>query len=65
MRRLAASILLLLLISAGSGCYESPDLTYHEPGIYKGSKDPLLTKQSSLEYLVQIHKRFRNVQTDR
>ncbi len=65
MRRIAVCLLMLLLASGLSGCYESPDLTYHQPGIYKGGKDPLIEKQSSLEYLVTIHKRFRNVQSDR
>lgn len=65
MRRTATCILVLLLAILASGCYESTDVAYHEPGIYKGSVDPLLKRQSSLEYLVEIHKRFRNVQTDR
>jgi len=65
MRRAAGCILALLLAIWAPGCYESPDLTYHEPGVYKGSEDPLLKRQSSLEYLVEIHKRFRTIQTDR
>lgn len=47
-----------------SACYESPSVTVHEAGVYKGERDPLLNTdvQSRAETL---QKRFTMVQTDR
>ncbi len=56
-------ILLSLLFIAGlTACSdESREMTMHEPGQYKGGKDPLLTKSMDKE----LHDRFMMVQTDR
>ncbi len=44
------------------GCsYESRKETYHQPGVYKGAKDPLLAQQHRQELI----DRFKLVQTDR
>ncbi len=56
------------LLAAGlialAGCYETNEVTLHQPGKYKGPKDPLLDQQaSSREEALQ--KRFELVQTDR
>lgn len=48
-----------------SGCYESPDVTVHEPGVYKGTRDPLIAKQRSPEQQQTLRERFSLVQPDR
>ena len=47
-----------------SGCWEDPEVTLHEPGEYKGSRDPLLNQQASAR-VEQLQKRFQLVQMDR
>jgi len=47
------------------GCYESPGITYHDPGVYKGKEDPLLAKLRQPDRQQQLIERFKNVQTDR
>jgi hypothetical protein len=55
----------LVIAAAGlSGCYEDADVTVHEPGMYKGSTDPLLSQQASARDEA-LNKRFQLVQTDR
>lgn len=47
-----------------TGCYEEPSVTVHEPGVYKGPKDPLT--QSQVDQRAEtLQKRFNLVQTDR
>lgn len=42
-----------------SACYEAPDLTRHEAGVYKGKEDPLLSKlESDGELREQLDQRF-------
>ena len=54
----AAVIVLAGLI----GCSSEPrSVTIHEPGVYKGAKDPLLAQQRQQELI----DRFKLVQTDR
>lgn len=53
------------LLAALTGCYESPDVTVYEPGVYKGSDDPLLDKITAEQRQEQLVERFRAVQTDR
>lgn len=48
-----------------AGCYESPDVTVHKPGVYKGPKDPLVQKQSDPKHQEALISRFNQVQTDR
>ena len=48
-----------------TGCYESPQVVLHKPGVYKGAKDPLVEKQASPEQQKQLLMRFNQVQTDR
>ena len=59
-----AYILLLSIVLVGlAGCSsESRKTTMHEPGVYKGSKDPLLAQREQQQVLID---RFRLVQTDR
>jgi hypothetical protein len=56
-------ILMALLILAGlAGCSMEPrSVTMHEPGVYKGAKDPLLALQNQ-QVLID---RLKLVQTDR
>jgi len=56
-------ILLAFLGLAGlTGCsYEARETKIHEPGVYKGEKDPLLVRQHQQELI----DRFKLVQTDR
>lgn len=50
-----------LLLSA---CYESSDVTVHEPGEYKGEADSLM--QTDAESRAEtLEERFNMVQTDR
>ena len=51
-----------MILMGLSGCsYEPRETTIHEPGVYKGVKDPLLAGQHRQELV----DRFRLVQTDR
>ncbi len=61
-RRLASFAILAGAITLG-GCYESADVTVHEPGEYKGGVDPLLADAASREE--DLQKRFDLVQRDR
>ncbi len=48
-----------------AGCYESPDATSYEPGVYKGPKDPLVAKQKKEKQQERLRQRFKTGQTDR
>ncbi len=56
-------ILMASIVLAGFvGCsYESRKTTVHEPGVYKGTRDPLL----ALKNQQQLIDRLKLVQTDR
>ena len=61
-RTLCLLIALIGLMGLVVGCsYESRDTTMHEPGVYKGAKDPLLAQQKQQELI----DRFKLVQADR
>jgi len=64
-RRGALTIAALASAVIVSGCYESADVTVHEPGQYKGMKDPLLDAKSTAEREEVLQKRFQLVQVDR
>ena len=60
------NIMVILLLSLGlSGCYQSADVTLHEPGVYKGTRDPLVKLQGSEGQQQKLKERFNLVQTDR
>lgn len=62
MRRIIWIMLTILLFVGLTACSnESQDFTMHEPGLYKGGKDPLLNKNMDQE----LKTRFMQVQTDR
>lgn len=63
--RTATLLVAVCMLVGLSACYESPDVTIHEPGVYKGTRDPLLAKQSSPEQQEKLRQRFNMVQPDR
>jgi hypothetical protein len=65
MKRLLRMFLLLAPALVMIGCYESSDVTIKEPGVYKGSIDPLLAKEKSQEQQDKLVARFKLVQMDR
>lgn len=57
--RLAKIAALGLLVFTLTGCYESAsDVTLYEPGVYKGSDDPLLNQAGSAEREDALRDRF-------
>jgi hypothetical protein len=64
-RNVLCPVLLGCAVAAVSGCYESPDVTLYEPGVYKGRTDPLLAKERSPEQQQALRARFELGQTDR
>ena len=60
-RRIMIPVLALAVLG---GCYESADITFHEPGIYKGRWDPLLDQRQPGRQQ-QLIERFKKIQTDR
>ena len=57
--RIARIASLAALALALAGCYESAEVTHHEPGVYKGDQDPLMNKlegESDLDE--QLDRRF-------
>lgn len=56
----------LALVAALSvtGCGNSEDVTFYEPGVYKGPSDPLLEKERTQEHQTALDERVRN-QSDR
>ncbi len=55
-----AGLLVCLLVA---GCYESTDVTLHEPGVYKGKVDK--HEQTPAEREEILRQRILDVQTDR
>ena len=47
------------------GCYESPAVVVHKPGIYKGARDPLLARQRSEKQQETLRARVMLIQADR
>jgi len=63
-RSLATVLALAFLPLSLTACAERADVTLHEPGVYKGSEDPLLAKQDS-QYVETLQDRFAKGQMDR
>jgi len=61
--KLKSMMLLLLIVLSGlAGCSPEPrSVTMHEPGVYKGTLDPVLMQNQQQELI----NRFKLVQTDR
>jgi len=64
MRSFTVALLVAMSLVA-SGCYEDPSVTLHEPGEYRGAKDPLLAKQASPEQQAKLAERLRDGQGQR
>ena len=63
--RNAISTVAAMVLAAGlAGCWDSTEVTVHNPGEYKGEKDPLLAKSASAR-TDTLMKRFQVVQADR
>ncbi len=63
MKTLVSTMAGLTLLFLG-GCYESPNVTTYEPGVYKGPKDPLMMGKAD-QRAETLKKRFELVQMDR
>lgn len=62
MKRMWPILMAFIVLVGLTGCsYEPRKTTIHEPGVYKGAKDPLLARQQQQELI----DRFKLVQTDR
>ncbi len=63
--KMHSKLFLLVAVLTGSlalaGCWEDFDVVLHEPGIYKGPNDPLLSDGSPAALI----ERFSQGQTDR
>jgi hypothetical protein len=56
---------ILLALTSLTGCYESTSVTLHEPGVYKGNKDPLLAVEDSQDHQEALRKRLEEGQAPR
>lgn len=56
---------LVIALTGLGGCYESPDVTLYEPGVYKGEEDPFLEKAADPEHQEALRQRLARGQTDR
>ncbi|MGB7930835.1 MAG: hypothetical protein WCH04_01210 [Gammaproteobacteria bacterium] len=64
-RRPMPGIVLLVTGLLLTGCYEKPQVTFFEPGEYKGRTDPLLALEATPEQQQKLEQRLRTVQMDR
>ena len=56
---------LAVLAVLATGCSRATDVTVYEPGVYKGSKDPLVKAHATAEHKALLQERFTKGQTDR
>jgi uncharacterized protein YceK len=62
MKRIGYILMVFIVLTGLAGCStESRKTTIHEPGVYKGTKDPLLALKNQQELI----DRLKLVQTDR
>ena len=58
--------LICVVISMGLvSCYQSPNATHHQPGVYKGKTDPLLEKERTPKQQETLRTRLRMASKDR
>lgn len=55
----------VITLAASACSRDEQAVVVHKPGVYKGSKDPLVEKQGSAEQQETLLTRFKQVQTDR
>jgi hypothetical protein len=65
MKRWGLIPILLMTAAIIWSCYESPSVAIHEPGVYKGARDPLLTRQRSDRQHQILLDRLTLIQLDR
>lgn len=63
--RFAIVAAMALSLGTLAGCYQSPDVTLHKPGVYKGGRDPLQALEKTDKQQQRLRDRFNLVQTDR
>jgi hypothetical protein len=61
-RMVGMAVLAMLLLA---GCYETTHVVIHEPGVYKGSKDPLLAVDGKPQLEAELRERFMEGQAPR
>jgi hypothetical protein len=61
-RTIAMALLAIFMLT---GCYETTDVVIHEPGVYKGGKDPLLAVDGTPEFEKKLNERFMEGQAPR
>ena len=64
-RRQMPGVVLLTIGLFSAGCYEKPEVTFFEPGEYKGRTDPLLALEATPAQQQKLAQRLRLVQMDR
>jgi hypothetical protein len=64
MRTVTVALLIAFSVAL-TGCYEDSSITLHDPGVYRGAKDPLLAKQASPEQQAKLAERLKLSQGDR
>jgi len=57
-RRVVTAASALALAAFLTGCYEDPDVTVYDPGVYKGKEDPPLAKLEDPEFRAELDQRF-------
>lgn len=62
MKKICVIVAAMVLLAGMTGCSPEPrSVTLHEPGVYKGQRDPVMELKNQQE----LNDRFRLVQTDR
>lgn len=64
-RPLALAMVVGIASLSSTGCTERTEITWHEPGVYKGGDDPLLTTQKDSQQIAILQERLVTGQTDR
>ena len=64
-RPLALAMIVGIASLSSTGCTERTDITWHEPGVYKGGDDPLLAKQKDSQQIADLQERLVMGQSDR
>jgi hypothetical protein len=63
-KKATLTVAAVVLATGVAGCWDSTEVTVHNPGEYKGGQDPLLAQSASAR-TETLMKRFQLVQVDR
>ena len=63
-KKATLTVAAVVLATGVAGCWDSTEVTVHNPGEYKGAQDPLLAQSASAR-TETLMKRFQLVQVDR